>query len=326
VAIDARCVKALFRRGCAHLELKQFEEARRDLSAALEVEPKNTAVKNKLVDAERTQMEEAKRAKGANNYDRFAHIDLSDDDNDDETAKASSSKTPPAGSPTQPAKPPTATSPSPPPPAPPAPKEAQDADQPSKYEKKSGTGYRYWATSTSAPRVIPQKIDPNEAPKLAQQGSGSGSVWNAAGTYEERDQTEWAKAHLREALTSISLALDDGSTARCTAMDSFEGDAGVHLVRGKKRFIWDVRFTIKFEVDLKDAEKMCKGEIEVTDFSSDDPSDWEANLRWKDKLPPSQHARAVEMLGKGIQSDAANTICGCVRAELLRFIAALKER
>lgn len=217
VTIDARCVKALFRRGCARLELKQYDDARSDLAAALEVEPQNKAVKNKvcapraiapqwaaasdtrahalhlvsrslarsarpqLVDAERTQMEEAKRSKGMNNYDRFAKIDLSDDEQE---ATDTSTPPPPTAPPTAP--PPATKQRSPPaaaakPTPAAAPQEGTDGET-SAYEKKPGTGYRYWANAPSAPRVIPKKIDPSEAPQLGQQDSGGGSVWNKAGT------------------------------------------------------------------------------------------------------------------------------------------------
>jgi len=47
LAVDGKCVKALFRRGCAQLALKDYEKARRDLALAAELEPSNKSITSK---------------------------------------------------------------------------------------------------------------------------------------------------------------------------------------------------------------------------------------------------------------------------------------
>jgi tetratricopeptide (TPR) repeat protein len=46
--IDPKNIKALVRRGKAHIELDDWESARQDLNAALEIEPNNADVKKEF--------------------------------------------------------------------------------------------------------------------------------------------------------------------------------------------------------------------------------------------------------------------------------------
>lgn len=206
-------------------------------------------------------MQDAKKAKGANDYDRFAKIELSDDEEEAAPAgKGGAAPEPPA-----------------PPPAPPRapPRAAEPAFEDASAEAKPAAGYRYWAQSKSAPRVVPQKIDPALVPAV--EAKGGGSVWNAAGTYEERDQTDWAKQCLAELLASASVGVEGGGTARCTGAKDVQGDAGVHVVRGKKRFVFDLRLSVPFEVELPASAQLFTGEVELTDFSSHEQADWEVS-------------------------------------------------
>jgi len=310
-------------------------------------------------------MQDAKKAKGVNDYDRFAKIDLSDDE-DQPAAK------PDAGDASQrspPAKPP-APAPAPAPKSTPPPRPSDDSgDVP---ETKPAAGYRYWAKTPSVPRVIPQKIDPALA--AANEAKSAGSVWNAAGTYEEKDQTEWAKACLAELLSAARTELDGGGCVRCMGAKNIAGDVGIHVVRGKKRFLFDLKLSVPFEVELPDSEKLFSGEIEVTDFSSHDQADWEvcarerargagcaarcrpesrtcarrillptsraarhapsfafraqSSVTWNAKPPPGTelYTRASAAVGKGLAAPPPATFCAAVAAQMSAFIAAFKER
>lgn len=46
--IEKSNVKALFRRAQCHVQLSKLEDARKDLDAALQIEPNNAAVKKEL--------------------------------------------------------------------------------------------------------------------------------------------------------------------------------------------------------------------------------------------------------------------------------------
>eukprot|EP00304_Pavlova_gyrans_P002397 CAMPEP_0206043240 /NCGR_PEP_ID=MMETSP1466-20131121/8259_1 /ASSEMBLY_ACC=CAM_ASM_001126 /TAXON_ID=44452 /ORGANISM="Pavlova gyrans, Strain CCMP608" /LENGTH=437 /DNA_ID=CAMNT_0053418033 /DNA_START=15 /DNA_END=1328 /DNA_ORIENTATION=- len=328
--VDPKSVKALYRRGLANLQQKAYSESQKDFKRALELEPKNSELRAKLAEAERTEMNDSKKAKGMNNYDRFANIQLSDDDEEAAAAAPQVPKVEPT--PTLPGTPPK-SSPAPPPkaspkaasPAPPKKVSATPATEGT--ELKPGTGYRYWAKGASAPRVIPQKIDPStlaqaEVPKDA-------SAWNAAGTYEEKDQTAWAKAHLAELFETCEAELEGGGSIRCKGVKDVNGDCGIHLVRGRKRYIFDLHFKVPFEVDLSDSDKVFTGAIQVTDFSSEDQSDWEADIKWDERPPASSphYGPAMKAVGKSIASGVVpDTVCHMVAEGLKSFLETFKAR
>jgi tetratricopeptide (TPR) repeat protein len=77
--------------------------------------------------------------------------------------------------------------------------------------------------------IAPKKIDP--AAVLAENSTSTGeSVWNKAGTWEERVHTPWAIARLRELLGSISLSIADRNCGEGSAYlknVTISGDAQV---------------------------------------------------------------------------------------------------
>lgn len=286
-------IQALFRRGCARLELKEYAQARSDLASASELEPNNKAIKTKIVEAERTQMVDAKKAKGANDYDRFGSIDLDDDEPPAPPPAAATERQPPkaAAAPRSSAATPT-SAPKPRPPAPAA--QPAAADEPIGTEVKPGGGYRYWSKTPAAPRVIAQPItDPAQI--AVAEVKGGASVWNAAGTYEERDQTAWAKGELTARLDALRVDVPGGGSVRCTGSKGFSGDAGIHVVRGKKRFLFDFKFAIPFEVELPESEQSFSGEVNVSDFSEHDQSEWEVRSArvWPGATQPDLRTRTA---------------------------------
>lgn len=71
--------------------------------------------------------------------------------------------------------------------------------------------YSYW-TNTSDPAntdVQPVKLSEGAAASTAQEAAGTSgqhaaSTWNKAGTFEERDVTDWARTLLQERVVGIS--------------------------------------------------------------------------------------------------------------------------
>jgi len=174
--------------------------------------------------------------------------------------------------------------------------------------------------------VIPQKIDPGTVAE-PQVANGAGSVWNSAGTYEEKDQTAWAKEELQRIVSAISVEVPGGS-ARCTGVKDVQGDVGIHMVRGKKRYLFDLHFTVPFEIDLDGEEKVYTGKINVTDFSADDQSDWEANVTWDERPTSSSpaYAKVLAAAGKALDSPKSGTVCAGLADGLHAFIRAFKAR
>jgi tetratricopeptide (TPR) repeat protein len=79
--------------------------------------------------------------------------------------------------------------------------------------------------------IAPKKIDPAVA--LTENSSSGESVWNKAGTWEERVHTPWATARLRELLGGISFPIADkncGEGSLYLKNVTISGDAQVQLL------------------------------------------------------------------------------------------------
>lgn len=91
--------------------------------------------------------------------------------------------------------------------------------------------------------IAPKKIDPAEAPAAVSGASGAGgqpvgSAWNYAGTFEERNMTEWAKDKLKELLSGVSFVIPNvGAVMEVAKVTGLDGDASVTFVRGKKKCV-----------------------------------------------------------------------------------------
>jgi len=98
------------------------------------------------------------------------------------------------------------------------------------------------------------------------------SAWNTAGTWEERDITNWAVDTLSEQLMSCTYTLPDSSTDPGALMKitkvSMDKDISAHAsiatVRGKKRYIYEFSPTVHWEANFRN-EKNCTGTITFPD-------------------------------------------------------------
>jgi tetratricopeptide (TPR) repeat protein len=77
----------------------------------------------------------------------------------------------------------------------------------------------------------------------------AGSVWNQAGTYEEKNVSEWARNALETALLRASFTAASGEwSVRVAGVKDMKGDAEIVAMRGKRRHIFEFSFTLKWEV------------------------------------------------------------------------------
>lgn len=99
----------------------------------------------------------------------------------------------------------------------------------------TATGYRYWTGgTTSAPPPPPLRLSPDRAAAAtaaAAAAAGSASLWNAAGTWEDRDVTDRAKEALKAA---VQRAGTDAGVASLRVA-SAAGHASIVVVRGRPR-------------------------------------------------------------------------------------------
>jgi tetratricopeptide (TPR) repeat protein len=152
----------------------------------------------------------------------------------------------------------------------------------------------------------------------------SGSAWNYAGTFEEKDMTSWAKERLTAFMNETKVSIEGSETAnttiltgavhcRITTVKKLEGDAQIIVSRGKARFLYDFVANLEWEVVFTafpvgagtgdEGDKVFKGRMDLTDISPD--SEIERSISFK-KAPPPEHRdrlnSATDSLYKAVQA------------------------
>jgi len=134
-----------------------------------------------------------------------------------------------------------------------------------------------------------------------------------AGTFEERDATEWAKDAIRRALTAVATP-----GARVTAVAAVTGHASLWFIRGSKRAGFE------FDLDLTwtagEGEEAVQGTLKLMGASPDDLED----------IEPSEVAVSERRAGRGASEAAAvseaKRLAGPIREALEAFYAELRQR
>mmetsp|Transcript_35180 Transcript_35180/g.74868 ORF Transcript_35180/g.74868 Transcript_35180/m.74868 type:complete len:332 (+) Transcript_35180:161-1156(+) len=134
--------------------------------------------------------------------------------------------------------------------------------------------HREWKPTAEPKRdFAPAKIEsPADAPvKVEAQATTEGSAWNAAGTWEDKDVTEFAHKIFKEHLKGFPTIDAAGGAIDIEDVDSVEGDAWKPVSRGRRLHMFDLSFKIKFTFKWMDSsgQRQIKGSIEVTDFTHD---------------------------------------------------------
>ncbi|KAG2493273.1 hypothetical protein HYH03_008410 [Edaphochlamys debaryana] len=142
-----------------------------------------------------------------------------------------------------------------------------------KDKTKGELSYHYWhgKGGGEVPLPEPRKLTEAEKAELERQAAANGaSAWNAAGTFEERNATSWAKDRLKGLLGGLELA---GGEVTVTDVNSVEGEANIFLVRGKKRSGFDLEMQLAWKGVPRAGAGELRGHCKVTGFASDDPDD-----------------------------------------------------
>ncbi|KAK6247944.1 hypothetical protein QUC31_019509 [Theobroma cacao] len=139
-------------------------------------------------------------------------------------------------------------------------------------EKQQGASYTYWvreAKEDAAPLPLPKKLTPQDILCNQSHPATLGSVWNRAGTWEEKNLNNWATQRIKELLKSVvSLDFSCGK-AEIADVTNCAGDAFLVTVRNKKRvgYTYELTLKIKGEWLLRDERKTVKGHIDIPEFS-----------------------------------------------------------
>ncbi|XP_021899167.1 uncharacterized protein LOC110815624 [Carica papaya] len=191
-------------------------------------------------------------------------------------------------------------------------------------KQKEGASYTYWvreATADAAPLPVPRKLTPEDIVCNQTQQATLGSVWNKAGTWEEKNLNKWASDRIKELLVSVgSLEFSDGK-AEISDVTKCVGDAFLVTVRSKKRvgYTYELTLKIKGEWIIGDENKVVKSHIDILEFSFGELDDLQMEVRISEEkeLLQEDKARINKDLKLFLQP---------VREKLYQFEQELKDR
>ncbi|KAK9269164.1 hypothetical protein L1049_000933 [Liquidambar formosana] len=155
-------------------------------------------------------------------------------------------------------------------------------------EKQEASSYTYWvreATEDAAPLPVPRKLTPDDLLSTQSQAATLGSVWNRAGTWEEKNLNKWASERIKELLKSVGSLEFSGGKAKIAEISKCVGDAFLVTVRNKKRVGYTYELTLKFEGEwvIREEEKIVKGHIDIPEFSFGELDDLQIEVRISDE-------------------------------------------
>ncbi|CAN6271377.1 unnamed protein product [Urochloa humidicola] len=175
------------------------------------------------------------------------------------------------------------------------------------------SSYRYWvreATGDAAPLPVPRKLDPAANSNGNANPPPLGSVWNQAGTWEEKNLNSWANNRIKDLLSSLgSLEFPTGK-ASIEEVSKCLGDAFQVTVRNKKRVGYNYELSLGFRGEwlIKEENKNIKGHLDIPEFSFGELEDLELQVRFSDD--------------KGLASDDKTRIC----KDLKSFLTLIQEK
>lgn len=191
-------------------------------------------------------------------------------------------------------------------------------------EESKKSSYRYWvreAKDDAAPPPVPRKLSPDDIPKLQSNSSSLGSVWNQAGTWEEKNVSSWASNRLKELLGSLDALEFSNGNASIDGVSKCSGDAFLVTVRNKKKVNYSYELSLKFkgEWKIKDEDKTVKGHLDIPEFSFGELDDLQIEIRFSDdkSLATEDKTRICKDL---------RTFLSPIRQKLSTFEEELKDR
>ncbi|RXI00436.1 hypothetical protein DVH24_000670 [Malus domestica] len=152
-----------------------------------------------------------------------------------------------------------------------------------KEEEQQGASYTYWVrqvTEDAAPLPVPRKLSPQDIISAQSHPSNLGSLWNRAGTWEEKNVNKWATDRMKELIASVGSLEFSGGIAEISHVSKCVGDvnslrplvndqAFLVTVRNKKRvgYTYELTLKVKGEWVIEEEKKMIKGQIDIPEFS-----------------------------------------------------------
>ncbi|KDP27762.1 hypothetical protein JCGZ_19791 [Jatropha curcas] len=187
-----------------------------------------------------------------------------------------------------------------------------------------GASYTYWvreATADAAPLPLPKKLSTNDLITSQSQPPTLGSVWNRAGTWEEKNLNKWATDRIKELLVSVGSLEFSCGKAEITEVSKCLGDAFLVTVRNKKRvgYTYELTLKIKGEWTVKEEKKNVKAHIDIPEFSFGELDDLQMEVRLSDEKDLPQQDK--QQINRDLK-----LFLKPVREKLLQFEQELKDR
>jgi len=117
--------------------------------------------------------------------------------------------------------------------------------------------------------ITPQRLD--TAGMSSVEGGGA-SAWNQAGTWEERNTSDWCTTSLTSFLEKASVQAE-GCNGLVKEVKNLTGEASVAFVSGKKRYVFDYHTVLCYKIINSEKEVLASGEMNLPDISSTAISD-----------------------------------------------------
>ncbi|KNA13850.1 hypothetical protein SOVF_112970 [Spinacia oleracea] len=190
--------------------------------------------------------------------------------------------------------------------------------------EKQTSSYTYWvreSTSEAVPLPVPKMLSAQDVSNQTSHAPTLGSVWNTAGTWEEKNLNRWATERIKELLGSVgSLEFTNGK-AELAEVSKCSGDAYLVTVRNKKRvcYTYELTIDVKGEWLVGGENKKVKGYLEIAEFSYGELDDLEVtvNINGGSDMPHKEKYSITQDLKSFLQP---------LREKLLQFEQELKER
>jgi len=168
--------------------------------------------------------------------------------------------------------------------------------------------HREWKpTAEEKKEFKPTQVDDLTDRSIAENKAGDGAVWNAAGTWEDKDVTEMAQRTLQEKLREPFASIDvAGGAISVEDVEKVEGEASKPVIQKKRRHLFDLSFKVKFCFKWMDSagQQQASGTLEVSDFTNDAFSEDGDNAP---VFSVSLQARSLDAARKKAVEDALGT-------------------
>ena len=172
--------------------------------------------------------------------------------------------------------------------------------------------------STSLPSMQQLSDVSSSSPTTNSGNTAAASAWNQAGTWEEKNTTDWCQSQLRQRLLEAESSTQL-LNAKISKVEDINGDASVVVVSGKKRYIFDFHVKLKYQIkrlssgdDDDDDLVIAEGVMRLPDICSTHHDEVEIICDRFEKSPPTKY-----------RNDAVttrSTLVDCVRRQVGCFV------